>query len=78
MTVFPNPTEQYFYINIEGEQSIYNVSIVDVFGKVIYSGKIQNKAKTLINSSNWTAGMYFVNIYSEKKLLATKKLIKTA
>lgn len=78
MTVFPNPTEQDFYINIGGEQSIYNVIIVDVFGKVLYNGTIENRNKTLINSANWTAGMYFINVYSEKKLLATKKLIKTA
>lgn len=78
MTVFPNPTEQDFYINIDGEQSIYNVIIVDVFGKVLYNGTIENRNKTLINSANWTAGMYFINVYSEKKLIATKKLIKTA
>ncbi len=77
LIVYPNPTENIFYINIEGEQEDYTILVYDVLGKAIYSRMILNKTNTLINSIKWYPGIYIIKVFNKNKLLSTKKIIKT-
>jgi hypothetical protein len=50
------------------------VIIFDMNGEILYELKI-SKLNTELNFSSFSSGMYFYQIYSENKLIATKKLI---
>jgi len=48
--------------------------IIDLNGQVIYSGKVEESNS--INTSNWLTGIYFLNIYTNKVLIAKEKIVK--
>jgi endoglucanase len=75
-TLFPNPTENEFFINYTGESNILcNVTITDGFGKVIYSLETNIfSGKNFISHKNLSAGVYFVNI-KNNNISISKKLV---
>lgn len=59
--VYPNPARN--TVLIEVNQPLFEteqVKIFDVYGKMLYSGKILNKLP--INISGWSSGLYFIKI----------------
>jgi hypothetical protein len=67
ISVFPNPAEDIFYINLSsGEAAELNYFITDAFGKQVYNGiaKIEGNTKIEVNASTWAAGVYFVRLTS--------------
>ncbi|MEO6303698.1 MAG: PKD domain-containing protein [Bacteroidia bacterium] len=67
--LFPNPVKD--VLTIENNATDFNVSIIDLYGKVIYTG---TNAKN-INVQNFNAGIYFVKI-SGNNFSKTSKIIK--
>ena len=73
-SVYPNPTEGTFNINLsEDGLNSFDVSIMDVTGRVIYS-KTTGSNEITVDLNNQDAGMYFVHINAEGKK-ATRTLI---
>ena len=73
-SVYPNPTEGVFNINLsEDALNSFDVNIMDVTGRAIYSRTIGSNEVT-IDLNNQDAGMYFVHINAEGKA-ATRTLI---
>lgn len=67
--IFPNPAKESFTIEINGTtDSISDVFVIDIQGKIVYKGTI-NQAIT-IDTYSWNSGIYFVKIGAE-----TSKLI---
>ena len=66
--IYPNPTQN--WVNIKTKETYTNVTIIDVFGKVYYSGWSDR-----ISMQNLAAGMYTINLTLADKRVYSKKLI---
>ncbi len=68
--LYPNPTKESINAHFEGlNQGNYLLTIVDNLGRVVYNQHINSTTNTLslrINTNRWAAGLYFLNLYSEK------------
>jgi Uncharacterized conserved protein len=69
--VYPNPASEKLQIE-SANQSISNIRIVDMFGKVLLSEPAVNVTNKTIDISSFSEGMYFVTINDH----TTKKIIK--
>ncbi|HNX22131.1 MAG TPA: T9SS type A sorting domain-containing protein [Bacteroidales bacterium] len=63
--LFPNPASEYIYISTYPELTSSKYTIFDVMGRALESGIVDNSYKQ-INLTNYTSGLYYVRIYSEK------------
>ncbi len=74
VSVFPNPAQQNFVINMElNSSSAKQIEILDMLGNVIFEKKsLENKIN--IESKHWQQGIYFIKI-SSKEGSATKKIV---
>ena len=69
----PKPVHSKFTIdvtNVTGQ----SISIVDLLGNTIYTGKIRNE-KTEIDLSGFESGIYFVTVSSNLSTGTTRKII---
>jgi hypothetical protein len=69
--ISPNPVQNELHLSLK--ETEVSVTITDLSGKIIYAGKMNGK--NTIDTHKWQAGMYFVNILSERGVL-TNKIIK--
>jgi hypothetical protein len=62
-TVFPNPNDGRFYIDLKNESDVH-ISIIDINGKLVYENKFvgNNLGKVQIQSKHLNSGLYFVKI----------------
>lgn len=61
ISIYPNPAESYFTIELKNVDSIERELVVyNTSGKLVYSSTM-NKEVTL-DVQNWTAGLYFIRI----------------
>lgn len=56
LRIFPNPANE--TVIIQTELKNYSVTLIDIYGKVVYNGKDTDK----LDVSSFTAGTYFVSI----------------
>lgn len=68
VNVYPNPTSDYVYVTTTRTS---NISLVDNFGRVLYSGKISGTHQ--IDLSNLNSGIYFVKVDNQSKKLILNK-----
>ncbi len=66
LSVYPNPTREYFYVDIENNSIIsalnpYVLTIIEANGKVILNRKI-TKQKVRINTTVFCQGIYLIKI----------------
>jgi hypothetical protein len=74
--VFPNPTTDFLYLNIEkltAKQMLY--TLTDANGKTLLNGKISN-LQTEIDMKPYTAAVYFLKISDSNQIIKTFKIIK--
>ena len=71
-TLFPNPAQQEFTIEIKNNNRKFHITVTDAQGRRVYHDKF--KSKIAIPTLSWPPGMYWVTI-SRDKLSDTKKLI---
>jgi len=71
--VFPNPASD--NVTIKSNYNINSVEIVNYMGQIVYSSEV-NSIETNINTSSFTAGIYFININTEFGTQSTKLVIK--
>ena len=72
--IYPNPTKQ--TINISSFNKITNVNIYNVIGQKMFSLKDIHKNELSINMTNFTKGIYFIEIKDINIGIVLKKLIK--
>jgi hypothetical protein len=63
--LYPNPTINEFYIELNTLEE-NSIVITNTIGQTVYNEKTATE-KTLINTSNWKKGMYFVSINNQTK-----------
>jgi len=62
ISIYPNPVKD--FINIEVEESIYDLKIINTNGQVVYDARINSSHETL-NVSQFTTGIYLFSITTE-------------
>ena len=74
--IYPVPTHNTLNLKWEGNHS-YTIKILTAQGSIIYNTTLFTPSnKIIINTSNWKAGIYFLNIYTkENNIVYHKKII---
>ena len=73
---YPNPVQDNVRIYIASPSSEeFNLDIFDVTGKLIWSKKISTESESLVDTHNWSKGVYFVKLSNEKTVM-TEKIMK--
>jgi hypothetical protein len=73
LNVFPNPSQNVFYIN--ASQEIKNVSVFTINGKRILQDNL-NSTFSRIDLTDFSSGIYFVEVQTEKGEMIRRKLVK--
>lgn len=74
--VYPNPTKGIFYIDLKNE--ITKIKIINLLGEVIYTENvdgINNGASKSVNLSNFSNGMYIVNVSNDLESISYKVIL---
>jgi photosystem II stability/assembly factor-like uncharacterized protein len=74
ISVYPNPFDNLANISFP-ENGIYNIQVVDMTGRLIYTAQVSDQNLQL-NTSSWAAGMYRLNISNEKGQFQSKTIVK--
>ncbi len=73
VTVFPNPVYDYF--TIQSDRLLERIIVTDLTGRKIHEAEI-NAAQVQIESSQWPAGAYTLQLMTEGQKMLTRKIIK--
>ncbi len=71
--VYPNPNNGDFTISVTGLDKTPSVEIYNTIGKLVYKDVLTTEKNTF--NTNLAAGIYFINIIENNKVIATQKLI---
>jgi aminopeptidase N len=71
--VYPNPSDNYIWIENSKNNLASKIEIYDLTGKLIHQETIKKKAK--INTEKWASGTYILTIFDVHNLLHNSKLI---
>ncbi len=66
--IYPNPLTDKLTIT----QATGDITITDVFGKLVFQNSIQGD--TIVNTSKWLPGLYFIRVQDQKNISAYKVL----
>ncbi|HOY39406.1 MAG: T9SS type A sorting domain-containing protein [Bacteroidales bacterium] len=77
MQLYPNPAENSFTLLIVGDDLRFSAVALDITGKTLLNMNMILNQKTVVDCSGWAPGLYFINIYSDSRLIASKKIVKT-
>lgn len=70
--MYPNPTSETLTINlISNTSSLNNITIYDFTGKIVES-KVVNSSIINVDVNNYSAGIYFVEVVNDNKILKSK------
>ncbi len=73
--IYPNPAKNRFTIEA-GAESIEQIRVLDLSGKLVYNGLNSNmESKLFVNSANWESGVYFIQIYTESEIFHQKVVV---
>ncbi|KAB1065925.1 T9SS type A sorting domain-containing protein [Salibacter halophilus] len=73
-SVYPNPGNGVFQLEIEGDIESYNAQVFNLLGEMVFESRIQSSLTT-INLDRFTNGVYLLQI-SDGQNVYTEKLIK--
>ena len=76
LNIFPNPTAQNTNLIFDFEEECL-INIYDISGLKVYTKQLNSGGLELINlpTENFDAGLYFLVVYKENRVLAKEKLI---
>ena len=76
-TIYPNPSNGIFTIDLLTSVGLSNVKITDITGKIIYKEQFTiHNSQFTINLTNQPAGIYFLNIQTETGIYTEKIIIQ--
>jgi hypothetical protein len=73
--IYPNPTTDQFTIQLGAIDNNTQIAILDVAGTLVYSAGNLTSNKLVVNSANWSKGIYFVKV-TNNDATNTFKLVK--
>ena len=74
VNVFPNPFTEQTRIDLNNECKNATIKIIDVLGSEIWNKKFSGK-QLIFEREKLKNGIYFIQIISEDKIIANKKII---
>ena len=74
VSIFPNPLLD-GKLNIKSSESIKEIEILSIVGKVVYNEKIEDKNKVTLDLDNLDKGLYIVKVKLDKEQTITEKLM---
>ena len=74
-TVYPNPTLGNLQLTMNNLQLKGEVRVYDANGKYLFMKKIENET-TFFDLSDYAPGIYYLNVYSDKQMLKSFKVVK--
>ncbi len=74
--IYPNPASEYFNIIIPQFESVTNIEVNDIAGKVVMQTEMNTKEKR-ISLYDFQPGIYFISIMDKKANTIVRKLIVT-
>ncbi len=72
--IYPSPAQDYIQVVAENQFRGLSYSIFDIQGKLIHIGNMQNQGSTRIDVSQFSAGMYAIQISDSLKGIVAKKI----
>jgi len=76
--IYPNPATGQFTIDMSQSKlkKQRNLIVYDLNGRVLYKKQLKSsKEKVLIDSEKWQSGIYLINLFCQKKLIFSGKVI---
>lgn len=73
LKIFPNPSEDLIFIELENETRIYKKELFDITGKLVF---VDTTESNKLNISRLKKGIYLIKIHDFKGNFSTKKIIK--
>jgi len=67
LSIYPNPFRDETTVDFGREIQVANISVVDVFGKLIEGHSITNTDKHILKRGNKASGIYFMEVEQNKK-----------
>lgn len=74
INLFPNPAGNHLTINLGSNHHKFQVTILDITGKLIYSASASETKKAEVNTEDFNMGVYVVQIQAAN-FIGTKKLV---
>lgn len=75
ISIAPNPATEFINVTNSSNNSILNIVLTDLNGRIVKNIKVENKNDNQINISDLSSGIYMMKIVSDKGT-STKKVIK--
>ena len=75
VTAFPNPTNDYINLRVDGEYRDLRYIVLDMNGRMLKQGAVENSPMT-VPFNDLNTGVYFIRITKEGRELQTFKIVK--
>lgn len=75
-SVYPNPSENFLNIKINGSNNPEKYSIIDINGRIILKKNVYSELDLSVDISLLESGIYFMNIISEERKETIKFIVK--
>lgn len=75
LNVYPNPTNDQVYIETDVPEEDLLLNIYDHNGHLIQQIALHHKGNHILDTSEWSTGLYYYQVYNESKLIRKDKLI---
>lgn len=75
VNIAPNPTNGQFTVQVANAPNNINnnLLITDITGKIVYQAIVNNAASITVNTRNWTAGIYLLNVAGTTQKIVVNK-----
>lgn len=75
--IYPNPAKEVIYIDFfNSNNETIQLSVYDIFGSVIFKNNFLNNKKIMLNVSQYSKGIYFIEINSDTYYSVNKVFIQ--
>lgn len=75
-SVYPNPAERSFFVDIPSNEWNWNLSVVNVLGQTVFKREIDAAEQIVsINALDFNPGLYLVRLQSDNGREATKRVV---
>jgi carboxypeptidase T len=74
---FPNPADEYVWINTGDRPDGTTLEVMDQFGRVIFTQELAaGNAAIQLNTVTWSSGIYYYRVVSAQGSSVSRKLMK--
>jgi len=74
--VYPNPANNVIEFNVPSSFASFKITVTDFLGQLIYTGETSPGQKSILNTSTWSDGVYFIVAHSSTSIFTGKAIIR--